>query len=101
MNLGAAFLFLYAIILTLSPAVRYHTWQTDYRWTHWIGFIVWLAGFAVLHRLVRKFIPERDPYLLPIIASAAGNAVAAAVTVLLPRRPDLQGTASGAPQALP
>jgi cell division protein FtsW (lipid II flippase) len=72
MNLGAAFLFLYAIILTLSPAVRYHTWQTDYRWTHWIGFVVWLAGFAVLHRLVRKFIPERDPYLLPIIAILCG-----------------------------
>jgi len=72
MNLGAAFLFLYAVILTLSPAVRYHTWQVDYRWTHWIGYIVWLAGFSFLHRQVSRLIPERDPYLLPIIAILCG-----------------------------
>ncbi len=72
MILGTIFLFLYSLILTLSPAVRLHSWQVAYRWTHWIGFIVWLAGFVLIHRLTRKWMPDRDPYLLPIIALLSG-----------------------------
>jgi len=68
MALAAIFLFLYSLILTISPAVRYHEWSVTYRWTQWIGYTVWLAGFVVLHHEVRTRIPERDPYLLPIIA---------------------------------
>jgi len=70
--LSTIFLFIYSLILTISPAVRYHNWNVTYRWTHWIGFAVWLAGFVILHRQVRNHIPERDPYLLPIIATLSG-----------------------------
>ena len=72
MVLAAIFLFLYSVILTISPAVRYHEWNVIYRWTQWIGYVVWLAGFVVLHRQVRARIPERDPYLLPIVAMLSG-----------------------------
>ncbi|HQP08605.1 MAG TPA: FtsW/RodA/SpoVE family cell cycle protein [Anaerolineaceae bacterium] len=72
MVLAAIFLFLYSLILTFSPAVRYHDWNVTYRWTQWIGYAVWLAGFVVLHREVRARIPERDPYLLPIVAMLSG-----------------------------
>lgn len=70
--LGTIFLFLYSLILTLAPAVRLHSWAVTYRWSHWIGFSIWLAGFVVLHRMIRKHLPERDPYLLPIVALLSG-----------------------------
>jgi cell division protein FtsW (lipid II flippase) len=72
MYLAAAFLFLYSLILTLSPAVREHSWAVEYRWQHWIGFIVWLVLFAFAHRQVTLLIPDRDPYLLPLAAMLSG-----------------------------
>ena len=47
MQLAAVFLLVYSVILSLAPAVRQHSWQVAYRWNHWIGFIVWLAGTAL------------------------------------------------------
>ncbi len=70
--LAAVFLILYAVILTLAPGVRLHSWQVDYRWTHWIGYIVWLVGFVVLHRLSIARLVDRDPYLLPVMAIISG-----------------------------
>jgi cell division protein FtsW (lipid II flippase) len=55
-------------ILTLAPAVRYHSWAVQLRWQQWIGFLVWFAGFIVLNRLSSKYKPDHDPYLLPLIA---------------------------------
>jgi len=72
MILATAFVFLFAIILTVSPAVRLHAWDVPYRWQHWIGFFAWLAGFAYLHRLSQRLLPNRDPYLLPIAALLSG-----------------------------
>ncbi len=72
MTLAALFLFLFALILSLSAAVRYHSWNVAYRWEHWLGFAVWLAGFAYIHRQVLQHLPERDPYLLPLAALLSG-----------------------------
>lgn len=72
MRLAALFLGLYALILTLSPAVRLHNWQVDYRWQHWLGFIIWLVGFELVHRQTLRQFPVRDPYLLPIAAILSG-----------------------------
>ncbi len=72
MNLAALFLFCYSLILTLSPAVRSHSWAVDYRWWHWIGFVAWLVIFALAHRQTTRFLPDRDPYLLPICALLTG-----------------------------
>lgn len=72
LSLAALYLFLFALILTLSPAVRLHSWKVDYRWTHWLGFAVWLASFMFLHRQIIRQLPDRDAYLLPIMALLSG-----------------------------
>lgn len=72
MLLAGLFLFLYSIALTLSPAVRIHSWDTTYRWRHWIGFAVWLAGYSLLYRQVNRLLPNHDPYLLPVAALLSG-----------------------------
>ncbi len=72
LRLAAAFLFLFSVNLTLAPAVRLHTWQADYPYAHWLGFVVWLIGFTILHRQLVKLIPEADPFLLPSAALLSG-----------------------------
>ena len=72
MRLAALFLGLYALILTFSPAVRHHSWDVAYRWQHWVGVIIWLTGFELVHRQSLKHLPVRDPYLLPIVALLSG-----------------------------
>jgi cell division protein FtsW (lipid II flippase) len=72
LTLAALFLGLFAIALTLSPAARAHSWQTDYRWSHWLGYMLWLGGFWVLHRSTKRWLPQRDPYLIPLIAFISG-----------------------------
>lgn len=72
MLLVLVFMFLNSLVLTFAPAVRLHTLQAELRWQHWVGFATWLAGYAVLYRQLNKLLPERDPYLLPIIALLNG-----------------------------
>ncbi len=72
LRLAAFFLFLFGAILTLSPAVRAHSWTVEYRWQHWIGFAAWLLVFSVLHRETRRRLSDRDPFLLPIAALLTG-----------------------------
>jgi len=70
--LAGVFLFLYSVVLTLSPAVRAHTWAVSFRWQHWIGFAGWLSGFTLLHRQIKTLLPDRDPYILPIAGLLTG-----------------------------
>jgi cell division protein FtsW (lipid II flippase) len=72
MRLAGTFLFLYSTALTLSPAVRMHSWAVDYHWQHWIGFFAWLAGNTLLYRWLHKSLPNQDPYLLPISTLVSG-----------------------------
>lgn len=72
MQLAALFLLLYAIVQSLSPAARLHSWDVEYRWNHWIGFIVWLVGTALAHHQLIQRLPDRDPYLFPVIALLSG-----------------------------
>lgn len=65
-------LLLNALVLTLSPAVRLRSWQVDYLWLHWLGFGVWAVGFTLVHRRVRRLLPDSDPYLLPVAALLSG-----------------------------
>jgi cell division protein FtsW (lipid II flippase) len=69
---AAVFLFLYSLILTLSPAARERTWDVAYRWTHWLGFAIWCFTFSLIHWQIRRKAPESDPYLLPIAAFLGG-----------------------------
>ncbi len=69
---AASFLFLYAAILSLSPAVREHSWLVDYRLSHWAGFAIWAVAVFVAFRIISHKLPDHDPYLLPLAAFLAG-----------------------------
>lgn len=71
-GLATLVLVFYSAVLTLSPAVRLHTWQVEYRWVHWAGLAAWLAGTILLHQVTIRKLPDRDPYLLPIAALLSG-----------------------------
>ncbi|OGO25164.1 MAG: hypothetical protein A2W33_09600 [Chloroflexi bacterium RBG_16_52_11] len=71
-TLAAIFLFLYALTLSLSPAGRARSWEVEYRWSHWIGYLVWLIGILIANRFSARYLPERDPFLLPIAALLSG-----------------------------
>jgi cell division protein FtsW (lipid II flippase) len=72
MLLAAVFVFLYAAILTISPAVRLHSWNASYIWQHWTGFTTWLAGFFIIKRQSQKRLSDHNPYLLPIAGILSG-----------------------------
>jgi len=67
-RLAVLFHFTGCAILTLAPVVRYHSWTADLRWQQWVGFFVWIAGFLYLNRQTIKRLPDRDPYLLPLVS---------------------------------
>ncbi len=69
---AGVFLFFYSLILTLSPAVRERTFAVEYRWSHWLGFFLWVIIFSILHRFTTAQFPESDPYLLPAAALLSG-----------------------------
>ena len=69
---SALFLVLQSIILTLSPAVRERSWNVDYRFSHWIGIIIWGILMVAAHRVSTKYLTERDPYLLPAAGLLSG-----------------------------
>jgi cell division protein FtsW (lipid II flippase) len=70
--LAGLFMVLAALELTLSAAVRARGWDASYRWSHWLGVLVWAIGFAATGRAVDRYLPGRDPYLLPVAALLSG-----------------------------
>ena len=66
------FLIFYATALSISPAVRARSWQVQYLWQHWVALVLWMAVFVVAHRQSARWLPQRDPYLLPIGALLSG-----------------------------
>ncbi len=69
---AGVFLLIQSAILTLAPAIRERTWSVDYRFSHWIGLFAWAAFITLAHRATVKYLPERDPYLLPAAALLSG-----------------------------
>jgi cell division protein FtsW (lipid II flippase) len=72
LRLAGIFLFLYSLILTLSPAARARSWVVEYRFDHWLGFVGWLIIFSLVDILSRRQLPEADPYILPIASLLTG-----------------------------
>ncbi len=72
LRLAAVFFVLYAIILTLSPAVRERTWSVDYRWQHWLGILVWGFGSYYLLRTAQIHLTGHDPFLIPLLSLLTG-----------------------------
>jgi cell division protein FtsW (lipid II flippase) len=69
---AAIFLFLFSLILTLSPAVRERSFDVEYRLSHWIGFALWLIVVAVAQRAMHRHLPDHDPYLFPAAVLLSG-----------------------------
>ncbi len=72
LKLAGLFLSIYSFALTLSPAIRTRSWQTDLRWSHWIGLGIWAVTIILLHQQITRQIPEADPYLFPATALLTG-----------------------------
>jgi len=70
--LAAIFLGFYSLALTISPAVEARSWDVNYRWSHWLGYFVWLGGFIIAHNESSRRLSNRDPYLLPLIGLLSG-----------------------------
>jgi len=70
--LAAAFMGIYSLSLTLSNAVRLRSWQVDYRWAHWLGFVIWVGIVWLIHKQLTQLFPERDPFLFPVTALLTG-----------------------------
>lgn len=71
-RLAAVFLSLYALALTLAPAVRARSWDVELRWSHWLGLLAWLAVFGLAHRLVQRHLVQPDTLLLPVAGLLTG-----------------------------
>ncbi len=69
---AAAFLFIYSLILTLSPAVRERSWDVDYRFSHWLAYFIWLGLTLLASSYLKRFLPESDPYIFPAAALLSG-----------------------------
>ena len=48
-QIAAIILFLYSVILTLAPAVRYHTWQVTYT----VDSLDWLSYLDHIHSSIK------------------------------------------------
>lgn len=70
--LAAAFLCVFSIIMTFAPAVRERSWNVEYDWLHWIGYLIWIVVFSCLFNQIQRYLPDADPFLLPISALLSG-----------------------------
>jgi cell division protein FtsW (lipid II flippase) len=70
--LAGVFLGIFSLMLTLSDAARLRTWQTDYRWSHWLGLVIWIGVVWLVHKQLSLLLPERDSFLFPVAALLCG-----------------------------
>lgn len=70
--LGGSILFLYSTVLTFAPVIRTLSWQNSVKWEQWVGFVVWLILSFLIHKSSIRFLPNRDPYILPIVYVLTG-----------------------------
>jgi cell division protein FtsW (lipid II flippase) len=70
--IGGVILFIYSIILTFTPVIRTLNWNTLLKWEQWIAFVLWIVFSYIIHKTSCRFLPNRDPYLLPIIYLLTG-----------------------------
>ena len=70
--MASIFLGIYSLALTLAPAARARSWDTAYPWNHWIGYLVWLAGYWTAHKQLERHLPGSNSLLLPVVALLNG-----------------------------
>ncbi|HEY5731112.1 MAG TPA: FtsW/RodA/SpoVE family cell cycle protein [Anaerolineales bacterium] len=72
LKIAGGYLFLQAIIITLSPTVRERTWDASLLWTHWFALLVWGVSIYLVYSRFKKHLPDADPYLFPAGALLSG-----------------------------
>ena len=72
LKLAAAFLVLQTIIITLSPAVRFRSWDVDFRWSQWVALVLWGIFVLRAHQAIVRQLPDTDPFLFPATAFLSG-----------------------------
>lgn len=70
--LAGGMLCLYAVGLSISPAVQTRLWPTALRWTHWLALTGWALIFTLANQQTQQWLTERDPYILPLTALLSG-----------------------------
>lgn len=73
-RLAGLFLGFYAVALTLAPAVRDRSFDglSELNWGHWLGMLMWALSFYFLDRRIRKELPNRDIFIVPLVAVLTG-----------------------------
>jgi cell division protein FtsW (lipid II flippase) len=73
-RLAGLFLGFYAVALTLAPVVRDRSFDglSELNWGHWFGMVMWAASFYFLDRRIRKELPNRDIFIVPLVAVLSG-----------------------------
>lgn len=72
MLLGSIFVMLLGAILTISPAVKFHSLNYPLKVDHWVGVVTCLAVFWSLHLSLKTRNSSFDPYILPIMKVIIG-----------------------------
>jgi cell division protein FtsW (lipid II flippase) len=70
--ISACYLFILSVTLTLSPAARYRSWNIVYKWTHWIGYFVWLASTISIFSTLKNKYKNWDPVIFFIAQTLVG-----------------------------
>lgn len=63
---------LYVIALTLSPFVRYQSWEIALNIRPWIGFGLWLFAFIITQLFSTRLLPDHDPMIIPVVFLLTG-----------------------------
>jgi cell division protein FtsW (lipid II flippase) len=73
-RLAGLFLGFYTVALTLAPAVRDRSFDglSELNWGHWFGMLMWAVVFYFLDRRIRKELPNRDVFIVPLVAILSG-----------------------------
>ncbi|HOH92361.1 MAG TPA: FtsW/RodA/SpoVE family cell cycle protein [Anaerolineaceae bacterium] len=69
---GILFVFFYTAALSLASAIRTHAPGFQVDWYYFIPFAAWLIGALGLDYAVKRFLPNRDPWIFPVVMLLCG-----------------------------
>jgi len=70
--MAGLFLVIHALLYTLSPSVKYRSWDVQLQWSQWISVAIWGGAVYFLNTQINKYKPDADPFLFPIAALLTG-----------------------------
>lgn len=70
--LAVLFLFFQTAALSLANGTRVYSEQLQPDWLVFAPFFVWLGGILMLHKAIKRKLPNRDPWIFPTFAALVG-----------------------------